>query len=53
MINLTPIIIAILGAGAFAIICALALHIWADWPREPKLKGIWRNKPLEDWRQND
>lgn len=53
MINLTPIIYAILGAGAFSIICALAINVWVDWPREPKLKGIWRHKPLEDWRQND
>lgn len=49
MINLWPIGIAVLGAGAFSIIAALALNIWADWPAK-RIKSPWRPQPLDDWR---
>jgi hypothetical protein len=48
--NILPIIVAIVASAAFTLLVALGAHIYADWPRQPKLKGIWRDKPLGDWR---
>jgi hypothetical protein len=52
LINILPIIYALAGVSSFVLLVAIGAHIYADWPRQPKLKGIWRDKPLDDWDQD-